>query len=141
MVDLRSAVDLGAQLFHVVVYDSPERPELFPDAEAAKRWAQANRPDWKAYAEPVRHRRLARFVHDNDIRQARAEGWYQPGPIPDPIDPTAPDPEYVAVGVAHAGLTVYIYANQSDAVAGGFLSQLSPHHSYSFKLHAVRMRR
>ena len=128
MVHLTEVTDPSLPVFYVSVYDSTERPEVFPDTEAAQRWVNENRPDWKVDTEIVRQRWNARIGYDSMVQQSQAEGWYKRGPAPDPETPGSPDSEYSVVGVAHAGLTCFVYVDQSDAEASQFLSNLSRLH-------------
>jgi hypothetical protein len=139
---MTEANDLAPPIFYVSVYDSSEPPELFPTTEAADRWVNEHHPNsaWKADGETVRQRWNARIGWDEMVQLARAEGWYRHGPQPDPPGVGAPDSDYMTVGVAHAGLTTYVYVDKSDAEAHEFLGNLSPLAPAGYTLHTVRMR-
>jgi hypothetical protein len=129
-------------IFYVSVYDSSEQPEVFPTTEAAEQWVNEHHPNstWKADDEIVRQRWNARIGWDAMVQQAKAEGWYQDGPQPDPPGSGAPDGDYVTVSVAHAGLTTFVYVDSSDAEAHKFLGNLSPLAPAGYTLHRVQMR-
>lgn len=139
----RNVIDATLPLFYVSVYGSSERPEVFPTTEAAEVWVNEHHPNskWNAHTETVRQRWNARIGWDGMVQQAKAEGWYQHGPQPDPPGSGAPDGDYTVVGAAHTGLTCFVYVDKSDAEANTFLGNLSPLAPAGYTLHVVPMRR
>ena len=141
MVDLSYVTDPSPPVFYVDVCDSADPPEIFSDEQTARRWVDENRPGWKVESEMVRQRWEAKASYEGAVEEAQTGGWYQPGPVPAPLAPSASESQYPVVYIAHSGLTTFVFADKSDAEAIHFVWSLSPEHGSRHHLHTVRMRR
>lgn len=124
--------------FYVDVCDSADTPKVFVHEAAALNWAAEHHPDWKVDNEDVRTRWAARKSYEGAVEEAQQGGWYRPGPVPDPVNPNAPD-DFFSVYIAHSGLTTFIWRDRSDAEATSHVWSLSPEHGARHHLHTVHL--
>lgn len=130
-------VEVASPVVHVAVYDSHEVPEVYLDSETAQARAVELGAGWSTAHEYVKTRALARKNFGDLVQLAREEGWYREGPRPDPISESEFDETYRWVTVVHSGRVVFVYEDESDAVANDFLSRLSPSAPAGYTLHTL----
>lgn len=140
MVDLSYVNDPNLVVYYVDVYDSAEAPVLFAREQTARQWALEHHPDWKVDSEMVRQRWEAGESYKGAVEEARAGGWYRPGPGPIPRTPDTPGVRYDFVFVVHGGLTTFVFQDKSDGEAVYHVWSLHPEHGSRHHLHAVPVR-